>query len=337
MVDEQLRPWLLEVNCSPALGIECAADREVKEPLIADLVDLLGQQREQVVAGMPAGGGARAAKARGWPGRAEGGGEGGGRRRSPGDAAGGGEGGSTATVSKAPSPPSKPSAPPLPKRGGRAAWAEAAANSPNEIGGYELIFPFNAATQRLASNVGGNEAQIVAEIRSELQRRTAHQDSDKGAAEGAAGDVSDACGEANEGRRDARDARDARDHRRERPAAARDYSTNYTDRADSSRGHAMDGRAHAPARTRIRSAGARTDGPPRTHAASAAAPAPSTHREQRSAETGGRSGLPAVAASMRAAAGSSWSRSQHGGRSFALGGGVARPPGGGGSFGRALR
>ena len=31
------RPWLLEVNTSPALGVECAADREVKEPLVRDL------------------------------------------------------------------------------------------------------------------------------------------------------------------------------------------------------------------------------------------------------------------------------------------------------------
>ena len=50
-----------QVNCSPALGVECTADREVKEPLIADLVDLLDMQREQANAMMPAGGGARAA------------------------------------------------------------------------------------------------------------------------------------------------------------------------------------------------------------------------------------------------------------------------------------
>jgi len=30
MIDDALRPWLLEVNCSPALGIECEADREVR-------------------------------------------------------------------------------------------------------------------------------------------------------------------------------------------------------------------------------------------------------------------------------------------------------------------
>ena len=44
IIDDQLRPWLLEVNTSPALGIECNVDREVKEPLIADLVDLLALQ-----------------------------------------------------------------------------------------------------------------------------------------------------------------------------------------------------------------------------------------------------------------------------------------------------
>ena len=44
IIDDQLRPWLLEVNTSPALGVECAVDREVKEPLIADLVDMLALQ-----------------------------------------------------------------------------------------------------------------------------------------------------------------------------------------------------------------------------------------------------------------------------------------------------
>ena len=107
---------------------------------------LLDQQRQQVAAAMPAGAGARAAKARGWPGR----GEGGTRRRN--------------SDSVDPGAPTR--------RGGRPAFSEIAADSPQSIGGYELIFPFNAATTRLAGNVGGNEAQIVGEIRSELQRAT---------------------------------------------------------------------------------------------------------------------------------------------------------------------
>lgn len=39
------RPILLEVNCSPALGLEEATDKEVKLPLISDLLDLSGVER----------------------------------------------------------------------------------------------------------------------------------------------------------------------------------------------------------------------------------------------------------------------------------------------------
>ncbi|CAB1119827.1 unnamed protein product [Ectocarpus sp. CCAP 1310/34] len=42
MVDSRLsRPHLIEVNCSPALGLDEPADREVKLPLISDLLDLV--------------------------------------------------------------------------------------------------------------------------------------------------------------------------------------------------------------------------------------------------------------------------------------------------------
>jgi len=41
IVDSALKPWLLEVNCSPALGQECATDDAVKVPLIRDLIDVL--------------------------------------------------------------------------------------------------------------------------------------------------------------------------------------------------------------------------------------------------------------------------------------------------------
>ena len=42
IVDQQLKPWVLEVNTSPALSTDSAIDKEVKEPLIADMVDVLG-------------------------------------------------------------------------------------------------------------------------------------------------------------------------------------------------------------------------------------------------------------------------------------------------------
>ncbi|KAK9888803.1 hypothetical protein WA026_001026 [Henosepilachna vigintioctopunctata] len=42
LVDENLRPWLLEVNLSPALSNDCEADRLVKKPMLHDMFDLLG-------------------------------------------------------------------------------------------------------------------------------------------------------------------------------------------------------------------------------------------------------------------------------------------------------
>ncbi|EDV21482.1 uncharacterized protein TRIADDRAFT_30320, partial [Trichoplax adhaerens] len=42
LIDENLKPWLLEVNFSPALSFDCQADLEVKMPLLNDLFDILG-------------------------------------------------------------------------------------------------------------------------------------------------------------------------------------------------------------------------------------------------------------------------------------------------------
>ncbi|XP_062268066.1 probable tubulin polyglutamylase TTLL2 [Platichthys flesus] len=41
LVDVGLKPWLLEVNCSPALTLDCPADVSVKTGLISDLIDLM--------------------------------------------------------------------------------------------------------------------------------------------------------------------------------------------------------------------------------------------------------------------------------------------------------
>ena len=41
IVDQDLKPWLLEVNTSPALMCECETDEQVKAPLMRDLVELL--------------------------------------------------------------------------------------------------------------------------------------------------------------------------------------------------------------------------------------------------------------------------------------------------------
>lgn len=41
LVDENLRPWLLEVNLSPALSVDSCVDIQVKQPLLNDIILLL--------------------------------------------------------------------------------------------------------------------------------------------------------------------------------------------------------------------------------------------------------------------------------------------------------
>lgn len=41
LVDENLKPWLLEVNSSPALGKDCSQDEVVKRPLLNDILEIL--------------------------------------------------------------------------------------------------------------------------------------------------------------------------------------------------------------------------------------------------------------------------------------------------------
>ncbi|GJQ67511.1 hypothetical protein Trydic_g8328 [Trypoxylus dichotomus] len=42
LIDNMLKPWLLEVNLSPALGNDCDVDRLVKKPMLHEMFDLLG-------------------------------------------------------------------------------------------------------------------------------------------------------------------------------------------------------------------------------------------------------------------------------------------------------
>ncbi|GAB6032804.1 hypothetical protein CHUAL_012007 [Chamberlinius hualienensis] len=42
IVDDQLNPWLLEVNRHPSLCMDCEIDQLVKKPLLHDLIDLVG-------------------------------------------------------------------------------------------------------------------------------------------------------------------------------------------------------------------------------------------------------------------------------------------------------
>lgn len=45
LIDENYKPWLLEVNYSPALSLDCPADVTVKKGLINDLIDLLNYKQ----------------------------------------------------------------------------------------------------------------------------------------------------------------------------------------------------------------------------------------------------------------------------------------------------
>lgn len=42
LVDEKLKPWLLEVNLSPSLGIDSTLDSHIKSSMLCDLLTLIG-------------------------------------------------------------------------------------------------------------------------------------------------------------------------------------------------------------------------------------------------------------------------------------------------------
>ncbi|XP_065208221.1 probable tubulin polyglutamylase TTLL2 [Planococcus citri] len=42
LIDSELKPWLIEVNLSPALSIDCSLDPDIKKPMIHDMFDLIG-------------------------------------------------------------------------------------------------------------------------------------------------------------------------------------------------------------------------------------------------------------------------------------------------------
>ncbi|KAH0622448.1 hypothetical protein JD844_024773 [Phrynosoma platyrhinos] len=49
LVDEKMKPWLLEVNHSPGLRLDCASDATVKRKLLHDIVDLLNYKESDVM------------------------------------------------------------------------------------------------------------------------------------------------------------------------------------------------------------------------------------------------------------------------------------------------
>ncbi len=48
-MDADLKPWLLEVNLSPALNVDSQTDMDVKGPLLEDLLDLIDVKQECAV------------------------------------------------------------------------------------------------------------------------------------------------------------------------------------------------------------------------------------------------------------------------------------------------
>ena len=42
LIDEALKPWLLEVNLSPSMNTDSTLDEEIKTKLMVDLFNLIG-------------------------------------------------------------------------------------------------------------------------------------------------------------------------------------------------------------------------------------------------------------------------------------------------------
>lgn len=48
LVDTNLKPWLLEVNFSPSLGVDCALDRVIKKPLLQDTLEIVNLKESDI-------------------------------------------------------------------------------------------------------------------------------------------------------------------------------------------------------------------------------------------------------------------------------------------------
>ncbi|NP_001162607.1 probable tubulin polyglutamylase TTLL2 [Rattus norvegicus] len=67
LIDDNLKPWLLEVNYSPALSLECSTDVSVKRSLVHDIIELLylnGLRSEEKKCGRTSQGNAMVSQAR---------------------------------------------------------------------------------------------------------------------------------------------------------------------------------------------------------------------------------------------------------------------------------
>ncbi|KAG8468425.1 hypothetical protein KFE25_013508 [Diacronema lutheri] len=185
LIDEAGEPWLIEVNTSPALSVDGAADITVKGSMLAEMLDVLVHAKFRHTRGACAGAPRASLSAR--AGRPLGAAD---RRASAAAAcalaAGSPSGDSCIDACKPPAALRASSEGasagavrgwprPLDAResaGGARVGARArATGGPTElgsaatIGGWALAFPFDEATRRLAASVGGHEAEIVAHIR----------------------------------------------------------------------------------------------------------------------------------------------------------------------------
>ena len=65
ILDDTLKPWLLEVNFSPALSADCQNDLMVKKPMLHDLLDFLNFEKKDQLRGHPSKHGEREKRGRG--------------------------------------------------------------------------------------------------------------------------------------------------------------------------------------------------------------------------------------------------------------------------------
>lgn len=170
MVDEQLKPWIIEVNASPALGLEEPADETVKNQVVADTIKILNLSAEDRQSWLnaeeakkekPRGEAARQiGKARGLPGMT---------RRV----------GNRTVVDAAQAPKATKAKPNLGARSSshiRDAKAQKerhvidpALREGKDIGGFELLFPLSEASANAAWTMCHDAAmmkQVVDEVRS---------------------------------------------------------------------------------------------------------------------------------------------------------------------------
>lgn len=50
LIDENMKPWLLEVNLSPSMNTDTPLDIEIKTRLMVDLFNLIGMQTPEHIA-----------------------------------------------------------------------------------------------------------------------------------------------------------------------------------------------------------------------------------------------------------------------------------------------